>query len=75
VEYRRLGDSDLHVSEISLGSWLTYGGGVERAQAEYEERSRPESTSPRKVSAWPRAYTFAVSMKLMPTSNAFSTHA
>jgi aryl-alcohol dehydrogenase-like predicted oxidoreductase len=32
--YRRLGSSDLHVSEISLGSWLTYGGGVPRAQAE-----------------------------------------
>jgi aryl-alcohol dehydrogenase-like predicted oxidoreductase len=32
--YRRLGSSDLHVSEISLGSWLTYGGGVERAAAE-----------------------------------------
>ena len=30
---RRLGSSDLHVSEISLGSWLTYGGGVEREQA------------------------------------------
>jgi 1-deoxyxylulose-5-phosphate synthase len=30
VEYRRLGDSDLMVSEISLGSWLTYGVGVER---------------------------------------------
>jgi aryl-alcohol dehydrogenase-like predicted oxidoreductase len=26
---RRLGHSDLHVSEISLGSWLTYGLGVE----------------------------------------------
>ncbi len=26
---RRLGDSDLRVSEISLGSWLTYGLGVE----------------------------------------------
>jgi aryl-alcohol dehydrogenase-like predicted oxidoreductase len=34
VRYRRLGSSDLQVSEISLGSWLTYGGGVERAQAE-----------------------------------------
>jgi len=34
VEYRRLGSSDLEVSEISLGSWLTYGGGVEREQAE-----------------------------------------
>lgn len=28
MRYRRLGDSDLNVSEISLGSWLTYGGGV-----------------------------------------------
>jgi aryl-alcohol dehydrogenase-like predicted oxidoreductase len=35
MRYRQLGDSDLHVSEISLGSWLTYGGGVaaERAEA------------------------------------------
>ena len=34
VEFRRLGDSDLEVSEISLGSWLTYSGGVERDQTE-----------------------------------------
>src|SRR5919197_1078389 len=34
MRYRRLGSSDLHVSEISLGSWLTYGGGVGRRQAE-----------------------------------------
>jgi aryl-alcohol dehydrogenase-like predicted oxidoreductase len=34
VEFRRLGDSDLEVSEISLGSWLTYSGGVEREQTE-----------------------------------------
>ena len=34
MEYRRLGDSDLRVSVISLGSWLTYGGGVGDAQAE-----------------------------------------
>ena len=26
--YRRLGNSDLNISEISLGSWLTYSGGV-----------------------------------------------
>ena len=32
--YRRLGSSDLEVSEISLGSWLTFGGGISNAQAE-----------------------------------------
>ena len=32
--YRRLGSSDLNVSEISLGSWLTYGGGVSDRRAE-----------------------------------------
>jgi aryl-alcohol dehydrogenase-like predicted oxidoreductase len=34
VEHRRLGDSDLEVSAIALGSWLTYGGGVSREQTE-----------------------------------------
>src|SRR6478609_652651 len=34
MNYRRLGDSDLEVSEISLGSWLTYSGGVGREQTE-----------------------------------------
>ena len=34
IPRRRLGDSDLEVSEISLGSWLTYAGGVERDQTE-----------------------------------------
>ena len=34
MRFRRLGDSELEVSEISLGSWLTYSGGVEREQTE-----------------------------------------
>jgi len=34
MERRPLGDSDLEVSEISLGSWLTYSGGVQRVQTE-----------------------------------------
>jgi aryl-alcohol dehydrogenase-like predicted oxidoreductase len=33
MKYRKLGASDLTVSEISLGSWLTYGVGVERDRA------------------------------------------
>ncbi len=33
VEYRRLGGSGVKVSEISLGSWLTYGGSVAEEQA------------------------------------------
>lgn len=34
MEHRTLGSSDLTVSEISLGSWLTYGVGVERDRTE-----------------------------------------
>jgi len=33
VRYRQLGASDLSVSEIALGSWLTYGVGVDREAA------------------------------------------
>lgn len=33
MEYRRLGKSGLKVSEISLGSWLTYGGYVDEQQS------------------------------------------
>jgi aryl-alcohol dehydrogenase-like predicted oxidoreductase len=33
MKYRKLGSSDLEVSEISLGSWLTYGVGVEAERA------------------------------------------
>ena len=34
MEHRRLGDSELEVSAISLGSWLTYSGGIGREQTE-----------------------------------------
>lgn len=33
MKYRRLGNSGLKVSEISLGSWMTYGGYVEQERA------------------------------------------
>ena len=32
MRYRKLGSSDLEVSEVSLGSWLTYAGGIEADQ-------------------------------------------
>jgi len=34
MRFRKLGDSDIDVSAISLGSWLTYSGGIERDQTE-----------------------------------------
>ena len=34
MDQRRLGDSDLDVSTIALGSWLTYSGGIGRARTE-----------------------------------------
>src|SRR5271163_3271699 len=33
MNFRKLGSSGIDVSEISLGSWLTYSGGVAREQA------------------------------------------
>ncbi|HEX3360225.1 MAG TPA: aldo/keto reductase family protein [Solirubrobacterales bacterium] len=32
MRYRKLGSSDLEVSEIALGAWLTYAGGIEAEQ-------------------------------------------
>jgi aryl-alcohol dehydrogenase-like predicted oxidoreductase len=32
MRYRKLGSSELEISEISLGSWLTYSGGIEAEQ-------------------------------------------
>jgi 1-deoxyxylulose-5-phosphate synthase len=34
MQQRRLGDSDLDVSSIALGSWLTYSGGIGRERTE-----------------------------------------
>ncbi|MCW2992260.1 MAG: aldo/keto reductase [Solirubrobacterales bacterium] len=34
MQMRTLGDSGIEVSEIALGSWLTYSGGIERDQTE-----------------------------------------
>lgn len=40
MKFRKLGASDLNVSEISLGSWLTYGVGVDhRAAASCVDRA------------------------------------
>ena len=33
MHYRQLGSSELRVSEIALGTWLTTSGGIEKAQA------------------------------------------
>jgi len=33
MRYRQLGSSDLRISEISLGSWLTFGVGIEAERA------------------------------------------
>jgi aryl-alcohol dehydrogenase-like predicted oxidoreductase len=39
MKYRKLGASDLSVSEISLGSWLTFGVGVARERAGLRQRA------------------------------------
>ena len=57
MQYRKLGSSDLVVSEISLGSWLTYGGGVS-ARAGRGLRPRAPSTSA-STSSTPRTSTRA----------------
>ena len=33
MKHRQLGASELQVPVVSLGSWLTYSGGVEKRQA------------------------------------------
>lgn len=33
MKYRKLGSSDVMVSEIALGSWLTYSGGVDKERS------------------------------------------
>ncbi|MFW6007116.1 MAG: aldo/keto reductase, partial [Halanaerobiales bacterium] len=33
MKYRKLGNAGVKVSEISLGSWLTYGNSVEKEKA------------------------------------------
>jgi aryl-alcohol dehydrogenase-like predicted oxidoreductase len=33
LKFRQLGDSDLQISTISLGSWLTYSGGIEKQKS------------------------------------------
>jgi aryl-alcohol dehydrogenase-like predicted oxidoreductase len=39
MRYRKLGNSDLAVSEISLGSWLTFAGGVAAEQVHANARA------------------------------------
>jgi aryl-alcohol dehydrogenase-like predicted oxidoreductase len=34
MRYRQLGSSDLTISEIALGTWLTFGGGISKQRAQ-----------------------------------------
>jgi 1-deoxyxylulose-5-phosphate synthase len=43
VRTRRLGTSDLEVSTVALGSWLTYGAGVDRERTEACTRAALEA--------------------------------
>jgi aryl-alcohol dehydrogenase-like predicted oxidoreductase len=43
VQRRRLGTSDLEVSTVALGSWLTYSGGIGREQTEACTRAALEA--------------------------------
>src|SRR4051794_28660753 len=43
MEHRRLGTSDLVVSTVALGSWLTYSGGIGREQTEACTRAAIEA--------------------------------
>ncbi len=60
MKYRKLGAGDLSVSEISLGSWLTYAVGVERdaAKACLERQKEPSRTGFR-ARTRPRAIIFS----------------
>src|SRR3989442_1107328 len=49
MRYRKLGDSEIEVSEISLGSWLTYGEGVEREQTAACTRAAVEAGKVRQI--------------------------
>jgi aryl-alcohol dehydrogenase-like predicted oxidoreductase len=43
VEHRRLGQSELVVSTVALGSWLTYSGGISRERTEACTRAAIEA--------------------------------
>jgi aryl-alcohol dehydrogenase-like predicted oxidoreductase len=43
VQRRRLGTSDLEISTVALGSWLTYSGGIGREQTEACTRAALEA--------------------------------
>lgn len=43
MQYRRLGNSDLHLSAVSLGSWLTFGTNVDDSAARRSIRAALDS--------------------------------